>query len=86
MAYAKKESSINTPLKSPYSYSNEELIMDPLAKKQKGPKQPTVLAWEKNLDIIKEKVAAVKLSMYFQCLKEYSDVYGVKRHFKASHL
>ncbi|KAH1415219.1 hypothetical protein KXX64_006687 [Aspergillus fumigatus] len=65
---------------------DEELIADPAAKKQKGPKRPTVSAWQKKLDTIKEKVAAVKPSACFQCLKEHSDVYGVKRHFKASHL
>ncbi|PKX99523.1 uncharacterized protein P174DRAFT_509439 [Aspergillus novofumigatus IBT 16806] len=72
-------------LKHPAS-EDEELIVDPPSKKQKGPKLPTISAWEKKLDTIKEKVAAVKPSACFQCLKEYTDVYGVKRHFKASHL
>ncbi|KAH2486209.1 hypothetical protein ACP6JB_004893 [Aspergillus fumigatus] len=46
---------------------DEELIADPAAKKQKGPKRPTVSASEKKLDTIKEKVVAVKPSACFQC-------------------
>lgn len=61
-------------------------VADPLAKKQKMQERPTVSAWEKKLGSVKEKVTADKLSACFQCLKEYSDVYGVKRHFKTLHL
>jgi hypothetical protein len=72
-------------LKRPAS-EDEELIVDPPSKKQKGPKQPTVSAWERKLDTIKEKVAVVKPSACFQCLKEYLDVYSVKRYFKILYL
>ncbi|KAB8213417.1 C2H2 finger domain protein [Aspergillus novoparasiticus] len=61
-------------------------VADPLAKKQKMQERPTVSAWEKKLGSVKEKVTADKPSACFQCLKEYSDVYGVKRHFKTLHL
>ncbi|KAE8387097.1 C2H2 finger domain protein [Aspergillus alliaceus] len=71
--------------KSPAS-DNEGSIADPPTKKQKRPERPTVSAWEENVGAVKKKVAADKPSACFQCLKEYSDVYGVKRHFKASHL
>ncbi|KAH2891750.1 hypothetical protein KXV75_003550 [Aspergillus fumigatus] len=65
---------------------NEELIADPPAKKQKRPERPTVSVWEEKLSAVKKKATADKPSACFQCLKEYSDVYGVKRHFKSSHL
>jgi hypothetical protein len=65
---------------------NEGSIADPPTKKQKRPERPTVSAWEENVSAVKKKVAADKPSACFQCLKEYSDVYGVKRHFKTSHL
>ncbi|KAE8404947.1 hypothetical protein BDV37DRAFT_100525 [Aspergillus pseudonomiae] len=65
---------------------DETQVADPPAKKQKTQKRPTVSAWENKLVAIKEKVAAEKPSACFQCLKEYSDVYGLKRHFKTLHL
>ncbi|KAH1515597.1 hypothetical protein KXX29_009720 [Aspergillus fumigatus] len=65
---------------------DREPTPDPPAKKQKTKERPTVSAWEKKLGAVKQKVAAEKPSACFQCLKEYSDVYGVKRHFKTSHL
>jgi hypothetical protein len=65
---------------------NEESIADPPAKKQKRPERPTVSVWEEKLGAVKKKATADKPSACFQCLKEYSDVYGVKRHFKSSHL
>lgn len=65
---------------------NEESIADPPAKKQKQPERPTVSVWEEKLSAVKKKATADKPSACFQCLKEYSDVYGVKRHFKSSHL
>jgi hypothetical protein len=66
---------------------NEESIAEPSSKKQKRPERPTLSAWEEKLGTVKKKkVVADKPSACFQCLKEYSDVYGVKRHFKSSHL
>jgi hypothetical protein len=65
---------------------NEELIVDPSAKKQKRPERPTVLVWEEKIGAVQKKVTADKLSACFQCLKEYLDVYGVKCHFKTLHL
>jgi hypothetical protein len=60
---------------------NEESIEDPPAKKQKRPERPTVSAWEEKLRGVQKSVAADKPSACFQCLKENSDVYGMKRHF-----
>jgi hypothetical protein len=65
---------------------NEESIADPPAKKQKRPERPTASVWEEKVGAVKKKATADKPSACFQCLKEYSDVYGVKRHFKTSHL
>lgn len=65
---------------------NEELIADLLAKKQKRPERLTVLVWEEKLSVVKKKATADKPSACFQCLKEYSDIYGVKYYFKSSHL
>ncbi|PTU18379.1 hypothetical protein P175DRAFT_0560274 [Aspergillus ochraceoroseus IBT 24754] len=73
--------------KRPAPAEDEECIARPPARKQKSEVRPSISAWEEQSAALDEQIKEdLKPQVCFQCRKKYSDHYGLRRHFKMSHL
>jgi hypothetical protein len=75
------------PKRSAPLLDHEDQQVCPATPKREKRERPTVSAWEEKLGVTKKHIEdAPQPRACFQCLKEYFDHNGVKRHFKKSHL
>ncbi|RDK41021.1 hypothetical protein M752DRAFT_284523 [Aspergillus phoenicis ATCC 13157] len=73
--------------KHPAPSDDEDHIARPPARRQKTEERPTISAWEKEFTALDEHIKKeIKPQVCFQCRKKYSDHYGLRKHFKMSHL
>ena len=69
------------------SDEDEERIASHPCCKQKSEEMPTISVWEEEPVKLENNVeSAARPVVCFQCKKDYSDHYGVKRHFRNLHL